>query len=309
MSYYSSYDDTYYGYDDSDWDAQRALVEECLSWMKPDGEGGYRLGDKTRHALVRTEKLCSDETEEEAALRRIYIYGTQDVGRMMTAAREGLVALQPLFDAYAFQGSLEGLDAVYAQAQEKGEALSLAQAQAFASGREEILGETCGPHAAVLRRLFEWGADANHDGGALYKAAMMANQSDIYSLYMEFGGDAQHVFDAIEQLRGGYHSNEIRQAMRGHAQYGRIDDATLAEYKQLQGLRPSLLKTIFNFETRCVTRMVEDASAIVHVENASFNDYDADVLKRLRARLERLGGHPPEADALWGKPALKARRP
>ncbi|MDI1228321.1 MAG: hypothetical protein PSY14_11610 [bacterium] len=225
----------------------------------------------------------------------VAVFGQLDTEKMITLARTGAVHWWQPFTGRAFFGDVEGMRKIYnaAPAESRPNATS---AMTWVCFPYKAAGVSNKIDAAVLRQLFEWGADVNEKKGEWLEKAVRQLDGEPLKEFVTRGNIAT-VFRAMDGIKDEARQKEIQKLLQKPTSYVKVDDTTLAETKFIPDAQGgSWFKTLFNFRARRVNEVYEygsDRKALM--ASTSFDDYDSQSIDFARAKLKALGGNPADS--------------
>jgi len=153
----------------------------------------------------------------------------------------------------------------------------------------------------VLRLVFSWGADPNHQEGKWLGFAAERLSTECLGLFLDNAASATVILHVMDRLVSGNKSaqlNQLREALKGRSLYAKIDDDTLIEVKYVaDSAKGSTLRRIFNFGAARVQEIYEPIGGSPAMASIGFDGYAPRMLERAAEQLIKLGGNPaPQLD-------------
>lgn len=232
----------------------------------------------------------------------VAVFGQLDTDKVIALAREGAVHWWQPFTGKAFFGDVEAMRKIYnaAPAEARPNATS---AMTWVSFPYKAAGVSNQIEAAVLRQLFDWGADVNEKKGEWLEKAVRQLDGEPLKEFVTRGNIAT-VFRAMDGIKDEARQKEIQKLLQKPTSYVKVDDDTLAETKFIPDAQGgSSFKSLFNFRARRVNEVYEaPGGKTTFMTSASFDDYDSAAIDFAHEKLQALGGRPSDSS---GKPKFK----
>ncbi len=272
-------------------DVEKKVAEftEALGRVVPNG-GNWYIPEDVK-AQFQKQSHNSELNDMNVA-----VFGQLDPDKMIALARAGAVHWWQPVTGKAFFGDVEGMRKIYnaTPAESRPNATS---AMTWVCFPYKAAGVSNKIEAAVLRQLFDWGADVNEKKGEWLEKAVRNLEGDALKEFVTRGNVAT-VFKAMDSIKDEARQMEIQKLLQKPTSYVKVDDTTLSETKFIPDAQGgSWFKSLFNFRARRVTEVFEygsDRKALM--STASFDDYDSQAIDFAREKLKALGGNP--ADSL-----------
>ncbi len=232
----------------------------------------------------------------------VAVFGQLDTDKMIALARAGAVHWWQPFTGKAFFGDAEGMKKIYnaVPAESRPNATS---AMTWVCFPYKAAGVSNKIEVAVLRQLFDWGADVNEKKGEWLEKAVRQLDGEPLKEFVKRGSIAT-VFKAMDAITDDTRRAEIQKLLQKPTSYVKVDDDTLSETKFIPDAQGgSTFKALFNFRARRVNEVFEGPDRkTVFMTSAAFDDYDSAAIDFAREKLKSLGGKPNDGGA---KPAFR----
>ncbi|MCC7038542.1 MAG: hypothetical protein IT560_14735 [Alphaproteobacteria bacterium] len=232
----------------------------------------------------------------------VAVFGQLDTDKMIALARAGAVHWWQPFTGKAFFGDADGMKKIYnaVPAESRPNATS---AMTWVCFPYKAAGVSNKIEVAVLRQLFDWGADVNEKKGEWLEKAVRQLDGEPLKEFVKRGSIAT-VFKAMDAITDDTRRAEIQKLLQKPTSYVKVDDDTLSETKFIPDAQGgSTFKALFNFRARRVNEVFEGPDRkTVFMTSAAFGDYDSAAIDFAREKLKSLGGKPNDGGA---KPAFR----
>ncbi len=232
----------------------------------------------------------------------VAVFGQLDTDKMIALAQAGAVHWWQPVTGKAFFGDVEAMKKIYNAAPTESRP-NATSAMTWVCFPYKAAGVSNKPDAAVLRQLFDWGADVNEKKGEWLEKAVRELTGEPLKEFVKRGNIAT-VFKAMDSMTDDARRAEIQKLLQKPTSYVKVDNDTLAETKFIPDPQGGAsFKSLFNFRARRVNEVFESADRkTTFMTSASFDDYDSAAIDSAREKLTALGGYPSESN---GKPKFK----
>ncbi len=226
----------------------------------------------------------------------VAVFGQLDTDKMIALAKAGVVHWWQPVTGKAFFGDVEGMKKIYNAAPTEARP-NATSAMTWVCFPYKAAGVPNKIDAAVLRQLFDWGADVNEKKGEWLEKAVRQLDGAPLKEFVKRGNIAT-VFKAMDGITDDPRLQQIQKLLQKPTSYVKVDDDTLSETKFLPDAQGgSTFKSLFNFRARRVNEVFEASDRkTTFMTSASFDDYDSQAIDFAREKLKALGGNP--ADSL-----------
>lgn len=232
----------------------------------------------------------------------VAVFGQLDTQKMIVMAAAGAVHWWQPFTGKAFFGDLDAMKKIY-NATPSESRPNATSAMTWVCFPYKAAGVSNKIDAAVLRQLFDWGADVNEKKGEWLEKAVRNLDGEPLKEFVKRGNIAT-VFKAMDGMTDDARRAEIQKLLQKPTSYVKVDDDTLSETKFIPDAQGgSSFKSLFNFRARRVNEVFESSDRKTTVmTSASFDEYDSAAIDFAREKLKALGGKPKDGGA---KPAFR----
>ncbi len=272
-----------------------AELNEALSRLV-NTSGGWYIPEDVK-ALFQKQSHNAEMNDVNVA-----VFGQLDTDKMIALARAGAVHWWQPFTGKAFFGDAEGMKKIY-NATPTESRPNATSAMTWVCFPYKAAGVSNKIDVAVLRQLFDWGADVNEKKGEWLEKAVRNLEGEPLKEFVKRGSIAT-VFKAMDSITDDARRGEIQKMLQKPTSYVKVDNDTLSETKFIPDAQGgATFKSLFNFRARRVNEVFESADRkTTFMTSASFDDYDSAAIDLAREKLTALGGKP--ADSA-GKPKFK----
>ncbi|HYD17896.1 MAG TPA: hypothetical protein VEF76_05415 [Patescibacteria group bacterium] len=261
-----------------------------------------RSGDTFTIPADVVELFRQQTAKTDGADFAVALFSRLDTDISIAIARSGGAPWWQPFTGKVFAGDLAGARKVWDNATAAQAKPNATSAMTWISHPYTATGIANKTDAAMLRQLFDWGADVNEKNGEWLEKAVRTLDGDALKEFVT-RGNVKTVFRAMENL-GDAQRAKIQRWLQKPVTYVKVDDSTLSETKFIPDPQGgATFRTLFNFSARRISEIYEygaDRKALM--TTAGFDDYDSAAIDVAREKLRALGGKP--ADGL-GKPRFR----